>query len=68
MQEVAGHRIMVDEVAGFWTVVVEVETEDLSTFQKLLHERGQDKRIQDAMAGYMEFVESGYREVFRVVD
>jgi hypothetical protein len=67
MQEVAGHRILVDEVADFWTVVVEVETEDLATFQKLLHERGSDKRIQDAMSGYLESVESGRREIYRVV-
>lgn len=68
MQEIARHRIMVDEVAGFWTVVVETETEDLATFQKLLHERGQDRRIQDAMSGYMDFVDSGYREIYRVVE
>ena len=67
MQEIASHKIMVDEVAGFWTVVVEVETEDLATFQKMLHERGSDSRIQDAMSGYLDFVESGYREIFRVV-
>jgi len=67
MQEIASHKIMVDEVAGFWTVVVEVETEDLATFQKMLHERGSDPRIQDAMSGYLDFVESGYREIFRVV-
>jgi hypothetical protein len=67
MQEIANHRIMVDEVAGFWTVVVEVETEDLASFQKMLHERGSDSRIQDAMSGYMEFVDSGYREIYRVV-
>jgi hypothetical protein len=67
MQDFAKHTIMVDEVASFWTVVVQVETEDLATFQKMLHERGSDTRIQDAMSGYMEFVESGYREIFRVV-
>jgi hypothetical protein len=67
MQEIAGHRILVDEVAGFWTVVVEVETEDLATFQKLLHDRGSDTRIQDAMSGYLDSVESGHREIYRVV-
>jgi hypothetical protein len=68
MQDFAKHTIMVDEVASFWTVVVQVETEDLATFQRLLHERGQDNRIQDAMSGYMDSVESGYREIFRVVE
>ena len=67
MQEIAGQRILVDEVASFWTVVVETETEDLAAFEKLLRERGQHKEVQEAMSGYMDSVESGYREIFRVV-
>jgi hypothetical protein len=67
MQELAKQRILVDEVAGFWTVVVETEADDLSTFEKLLKERGQRPEIQEAMKGYLDSVESGYREIFRVV-
>jgi len=67
MQELAKQRILVDEVAGFWTVVVETETDDLATFEKLLKERGQRQDLRDAMSGYLESVESGYREIFRVV-
>jgi hypothetical protein len=59
-------RILVDEVAGFWTVVVEVTVEDLSVFGKAMHERGLNQEVQAAMAGYMDMVESGYREIFRV--
>jgi hypothetical protein len=66
MQEIATHRILVDEVASFWTVVIETETEDLAAFEKLLRERGQRQDVQDAMAGYMDLVDSGYREIFRV--
>jgi len=68
MQEIANHRVLVDEVASFWTVVIETETEDLAAFEKLLRERGQRQDVQDAMAGYMDFVDSGYREIFRVAE
>jgi len=67
MQEVAKHRVLVDEIASFWTVVIETETDDLAAFEKMLKERGQHKDVQDAMSGYMDFVDSGYREIFRVV-
>lgn len=59
-------RILVDEIAGFWTVVVEIETEDLATFGKAMHERGSRQDVQAAMAGYLDMVESGHREIFRV--
>jgi anthranilate phosphoribosyltransferase len=67
MQEIAQQKIMVDEVASFWTVVIETETEDLAGFEKLLRERSQRQDIIDAMSGYMDLVESGYREIYRVV-
>ena len=67
MQEIAKHRILVDQVASFWTVVIETETDDLAGFEKLLQERGQRREVQEAMSGYMDFVDSGYREIFRIV-
>lgn len=68
MQEIAKHRILVDEVASFWTVVIETETEDLATFEKMLKERGSRQDVLDAMQGYMDGVQSGYREIFRTVE
>ena len=59
-------RLLVDEVASFWTVVAEVEVDDLSTFDKVMQERGSNQEIQQAMAGYTDLVESGYREIFRI--
>ena len=59
-------RILLDEIAAFWTVVVEIEVEDLATFGKAMHERGSREDVQAAMAGYLDMVESGYREIFRV--
>jgi hypothetical protein len=64
---VADSRVMVDEVGHFWTVVVEVTVDDMGAFTKALQERGSRDEVQKAMAGYMDQVESGYREIFRVV-
>jgi hypothetical protein len=68
MQQIAKHRILVDQVASFWTVVIETETEDLSEFEKILQDRSQAKEVQNAMSGYMDYVDSGYREIYRVVE
>ena len=59
-------RVLVDEVAGFWTVVAELEVNSLEEFGKLMQERGSRPEVQEAMAGYTDLVESGYREIFRV--
>jgi hypothetical protein len=59
-------RILVDEVADFWTVVIEVTVGDLDVFAKAMRERGSNADIQAAMAGYLNMVDSGYREIFRV--
>ena len=60
-------RVMVDEVGHFWTVVVEVTVDDLAAFTKALNERGGREEVQKAMAGYMDQVYRGHREIFRVV-
>jgi hypothetical protein len=59
-------RVLIDEVSTFWTVVIETETDDLASFEKLLRERAGRKDVMDAMAGYMDLVHEGYREIFRV--
>jgi len=59
-------RILVDEVAGFWTVVVELNVENIAAFESAMKDRGSREDVQKAMAGYLDQVDSGYREVFRV--
>ena len=45
---------------------MEVEVDDLASFDKVMQERGSNPQVQQAMAGYTDLVESGYREIFRV--
>ncbi len=59
-------RVLVDQVATFWTVVVEVEVDDIGAFDRLMHERASSSDVQAAMSGYMDLVDSGYREIYRV--
>jgi hypothetical protein len=61
-------RVMVDEVADFWTVVAEVMVDDMAKFAERMRERGSRDDVKQAMAGYMDLVESGRREVFRLVE
>lgn len=59
-------RVLVDEVATFWTVVIETEVEDMAKFEEMMKEYGSREDVQQAMAGYMDLVDGGYREIFRV--
>jgi hypothetical protein len=58
-------RIMTDAVASYWTVVLEGEVESLAEFEK--HEGFTSQpEVKDIMKDYMELVETGYREIFKM--
>jgi hypothetical protein len=60
-------RILTDAVAGFHTVVVESEVEDLSSYADLARTMGSNAEFQSIMQGYTELQDSGgYREVFKI--
>ena len=58
-------RVMTDAVAGYWTVILESEVESLSVFEKHDGFTSQPE-VKEIMKGYMELVESGYREIFKI--
>ncbi|HEV7588157.1 MAG TPA: hypothetical protein VGO40_08480 [Longimicrobium sp.] len=60
-------RVLLDYVGAYWTVVLEGEVEELSHFEH--HMRGYASRpeVQEAMRGYTDLVEGGYREIFRIL-
>jgi hypothetical protein len=60
-------RILVDHVADFWTVVLELEVESVAAFEKQFQEYGQREDVQKAMTGYLDSVMSGHREIYRVL-
>jgi hypothetical protein len=60
-------RILVDYVATYWTVVLESEIEDLGEFERHMREWGERADVQEVMSGYMDSVQGGHREIFRIV-
>ncbi len=63
---VNNQRVLVDEVASFWTVVIENEVDDMTKFAESMQEYGSREDVQAAMAGYMDLVDGGYREIFKI--
>ncbi len=60
-------KVMVDMVSTYWTVVLETECESLAQFEQHQSEFGQRPEVQEIMAGYMELVDGGAREIYRLV-
>ncbi len=60
-------RVLVDAVANYWTVVLECEFDSLADFEHHMAEYSRRDDVREAMGGYMDLVEGGRREIFRVV-
>lgn len=59
-------RVMTDTVGGYWTVVCETEVEELQTYFDAARPESQKPEAEEAMKGYMDLVNGGYREIFRI--
>jgi len=60
-------RVMLDYVADYWTVVLESEVDSLERFESHMAAFSSRPEIREALAGYMELVEEGGREIYRIV-
>ena len=60
-------KVMIDFVTDYWTVVLESEVESLSMFEEHMATFGARPDVREAMAGYVDLVQEGHREVYRVV-
>ena len=70
MQKMKGFvsaRVLVDSVASYWTVVLEMEVASLADFEHQMTEYSNSPEFREAMKGYMDEVEGGHREIFKVV-
>lgn len=60
-------QILVDAVADYWTVVWEAELDSLAQFEHHMAGFGNRAEVREAMDGYTELVDSGHREIWRIV-
>jgi hypothetical protein len=63
---VSARRILTDTVAHYWTIVMETEVEKLDTYFGMLNTRPSNPKAEEAMKGYADIVEGGYREILHV--
>jgi heme-degrading monooxygenase HmoA len=59
-------NVLTDIVSTYWTVVVEMETEDIGDFFSNLRSATMSEELKDIMKGYMDCVEGGKREIFMI--
>jgi heme-degrading monooxygenase HmoA len=62
-------RVMTDIAAPFWTVVFETEAESLEAWEREMQSlaAGGDRgATRDPMKGYMDLVDGGHREIFKI--
>jgi hypothetical protein len=52
----------------FWTLVLESEFETLDAYEEMESRILANEEVRQAMAGYHDLVESGRREIYRVVE
>ncbi|HEX6202722.1 MAG TPA: hypothetical protein VF100_06955 [Thermoanaerobaculia bacterium] len=60
-------RLLVDFVADYWTVVWEAEVDSLERFEHHMAHYASRPAVREAMAGYLDLVEGGHREIFRIL-
>ena len=60
-------RVLVDYIASYWTVVLEMEVESIEDFEKGMQKYASNAEMQKIMEGYMDMVDGGHREIFRIV-
>ncbi len=59
-------NVLTDIVSTYWTVVIEMETEDIGDFFTNLRSATMSDELKDIMKGYMDCVEGGKREIFMI--
>ena len=60
------NRILTDVSAEFWTFIYEYEIESFSDYEKGENFTSKPE-VKKIMSGYMDLVQGGYREIFKIV-
>lgn len=59
-------RVMTDFVAEYWTVVLQLEVEDIEKYMSQMRTFTSRPEVADIMKGYMDLVQGGKREIFKI--
>jgi hypothetical protein len=59
-------KVLTDIVSDYWTVIVQSEVEDIGKFMGNMRSSTASPELKEIMKGYIELIDSGYREIFMV--
>ena len=59
-------HILTDATGPFWTVVIESQVENISDYFEMPAKMKDKPEIGDAMKGYMDLVDGGQREIYKI--
>jgi hypothetical protein len=59
-------KIMTDFVADYWTVVVQLEIDNFDIFVSEARSDSAGDEVRDIMKGYMDLVQEGHREIYKL--
>jgi hypothetical protein len=59
-------QVMTDAVGDYWTVVAEAQVESLDHYFDVAKRERDHPQIAQAMAGYMDLITGGRREIFKL--
>jgi heme-degrading monooxygenase HmoA len=59
-------QIMTDATGDYWTVVIQSEMEDMGSFFSHLRGATASEELKTIMKGYIDLVEGGHREIFKI--
>jgi len=59
-------QVLTDVSSDFWTVVIQSEVEDLNAYMDIATTVSKNPQMGEALKGYMDLVQEGYREIFRI--
>ena len=63
---VTNTKVLTDVSATFWTVVIQSEVEDLNAYVDMSKSISKKPELGEAMKGYMDLTQGGFREIYRI--
>jgi hypothetical protein len=59
-------RVMTDMVGTYWTVVAQVEVDSIERYISMARTFTSKPEVKEIFKGYMDLVDSGFREIFKL--
>lgn len=66
MEGYSNPKVMTDVFGVYWTVVSQVEVDSIERYSVMARSFTSKPELQEIFKGYIELVDSGYREVFKL--